>query len=98
MTGRWLNELADRVSSGAGVLPRGVRRGLVSGKGIAGDLGKLAALVAAGGLGVTDEHIQRLLASGYSEDAVFECVVAAAVGAGLERLRVVERVLQDCPP
>ncbi|MDQ3764026.1 MAG: hypothetical protein M3460_21220 [Actinomycetota bacterium] len=85
------------MSSDTGVLPRSVRRDLVRGKSIAGDLGELAELVADGGLGVTDEHIRRLLASGYSEDAVFECVVAAAVGAGLQRLRAVERLLQDGP-
>lgn len=98
LPGRWLNDLADRVSGDAGVLPRDVRLDLVGGKGMAGDLGELAALVEIGGLGVTDEYIQRLLASGHSEDAVFECVVAAAVGAGSKRLRAVERLLQDCPP
>ncbi len=94
---RRLQALADGVSGEAGVLPRGLRRDLVEGKGIGGDLGALAEL-AAGGLEVTDEHVRRLLVSGYSADAVFECVVAAAVGAGLERLRAVERLLQDRPP
>lgn len=95
---RRLKELADGVSGEAGVLPCGLRRDLVDGKGIGGDLGALAELVAAGGLEVTDGHIRRLLVSGYSSDAVFECVVAAAVGAGLQRLRAVERLLQDRPP
>jgi hypothetical protein len=96
---RWrLHELVDRVGGGAGVLPRGLRRALVEGKPIAGDLGELAGLVAVGGHGVTDEHIRRLLIAGHSADAVFECVIAAATGAGLVRLRAVERLLQDCPP
>lgn len=95
---RRLTELAAGVGGDAGVLPGGLRRDLVNGQGIAGDLGVLAGLVAAGGHEVTDEHIRRLLGSGHSADAVFECVVAAAAGAGLQRLRAVERLLQDCLP
>ncbi|HET9116703.1 MAG TPA: hypothetical protein VFN75_01255 [Pseudonocardiaceae bacterium] len=95
---RRLTDLADGVGGDAGVLPGGLRRDLVNGRGIIGDLGVLAELVAAGGLEVTDEHIRRLLVSGHSADAVFECVVAAAAGAGLERLRAVEQLLQDSPP
>jgi alkylhydroperoxidase family enzyme len=35
---------------------------------------------------VTDGDIARLRAAGYSEDAIFEVTVAAALGAGLARL------------
>lgn len=90
-----LDELVNTVGGGDGVLPGTVRRALAEGQRIGGELGELAALVAAGGLGVTDEHVRRLLACGYSEDVLFECVVAAAVGAGSERLRAVERLLQE---
>jgi hypothetical protein len=93
-----LDELVDRVAGDAGVLPRGVRRELISGNGIAGELAELARLVSAGGLGVTDAHIQRLLAVGYKPDELFECIVAAAVGAGIRRLRAVQQLLRDCPP
>ncbi|HKS51855.1 MAG TPA: carboxymuconolactone decarboxylase family protein [Pseudonocardiaceae bacterium] len=95
---RRLNELADRVTGHAGALPRGVRRQLVSGGGIAGELRELAELVSAGGSGVTDGHVRRLLAAGHTADELFECIVTAAVGAGLERLRAVERLLRDRPP
>lgn len=94
--GRQLEELAENVSNATGALPRDVRRVLTSGGRIPGELGELAELVAAGGADVTDGHIRRLLASGYSEDVVFECVVAAAVGAGTQRLRAVERLLASC--
>ncbi|MGH4025657.1 MAG: hypothetical protein ACRDRV_13865 [Pseudonocardiaceae bacterium] len=94
--GRRLDELAEAVSSAPGVLPRSVRRALAGGGRISGELGELADLVAAGGAGVTDGLIRRLLVSGYSEDVVFECVVAAAVGAGTQRLRAVERLLVTC--
>jgi hypothetical protein len=93
-----MNELVDRVAGAAGALPRGVRQELVSGNGIAGELAELAELVAAGGLGVTDMQIQRLLAAGSKPDELFECIVAAAVGAGVRRLRAVQRLLRECPP
>ncbi len=35
---------------------------------------------------ITDRDVAELLRSGFSEDAVFEVIVAAAVGAGLARL------------
>jgi hypothetical protein len=93
-----LNELVDRVAGDAGVLARDVRRELVGGMGIPGELAELARLVAAGGVGVTDAHIQRLLVIGYKPDELFECIVAAAVGAGIRRLRAVQQLLRDCPP
>ena len=36
---------------------------------------------------MTDEDVQALLRAGLSEDQIFEATVAAALGAGLERLR-----------
>ncbi len=35
---------------------------------------------------VTDVDVQRLLSSGYNEDALFETIVSAAVGAGMLRI------------
>lgn len=35
---------------------------------------------------MSDDDIQKLLAEGYSEDAIFEVTVAAALGAASERL------------
>jgi alkylhydroperoxidase family enzyme len=36
---------------------------------------------------VTDEDVQSLLQAGYSDDAIFELTVSAALGAGLMRLK-----------
>jgi len=36
---------------------------------------------------VADEDVEALLRNGFSEDAIFELTVAAAVGAGLQRYR-----------
>ncbi|HEY2762825.1 MAG TPA: hypothetical protein VGJ13_02230 [Pseudonocardiaceae bacterium] len=91
-----LRELAETVSGASGVLPRYVRRALASGQAIPGELGRLAELVAAGGTGVTEDDVRCLLDCGYSEDVVFECVVAAAVGAAVLRLRAVEELLASC--
>lgn len=55
--------------------------------------GPLIEAVRAGGLDVTDEMIQALLDAGHSEDAIFECVVAAAVSSGVQRVRAVEQSL-----
>jgi alkylhydroperoxidase family enzyme len=43
---------------------------------------------------VTDEDIEALKQLGLSEDEIFEHSVAAAVGAGLERLEIALRVLE----
>ena len=42
---------------------------------------------------ITDEDIEALTRAGYSDDAVFELTVAAAVAAGLERRDAGLRVL-----
>jgi alkylhydroperoxidase family enzyme len=43
---------------------------------------------------VTDAQVEALRASGLSEDEIFELTVAAAVGAGLERLDAGMRALR----
>jgi hypothetical protein len=55
----------------------------------------LAEAVRSGGQEVTDEQIGDLLKAGYSEDEIFECVVAAAVRAGVTRVRTIERLLAE---
>jgi hypothetical protein len=44
---------------------------------------------------VTDEDIRAVVRSGLSEDAVFEVILAAAVGAGSARLDAGLRALRD---
>jgi alkylhydroperoxidase family enzyme len=43
---------------------------------------------------VVDADIERLREAGYSEDEIFEATAAAAVGAGLMRLRAALRTLE----
>lgn len=54
---------------------------------IPADLRKYVDTVARHAYRITDEDIQGLRRAGCSEDAIFEVSVAAAVGAGLERLK-----------
>ena len=42
---------------------------------------------------VTDEDVKQLLASGYTEDMVFEITIASALGAADERLQAGLRAL-----
>jgi alkylhydroperoxidase family enzyme len=53
---------------------------------IPADLRKFVDTAARHAYRITDEDIQELRRAGYSEDAIFEVSVAAAVGAGLSRL------------
>jgi hypothetical protein len=90
---RRFQELVATVVHGPGVLPCEVREALIVGAPAPEGLAALASKVAEGGLAVTDLDVRRLLDSGHSEDAVFECVVAVAVAAGWARLRTVEQLL-----
>ena len=47
---------------------------------------------------ITDEDIERLKASGYSEDEIFEITVSAALGAGLVRVEHSLNMLQGVLP
>lgn len=53
---------------------------------IPADLREYVDTVARHAYRITDEDLQALRRAGYSEDAIFEISVAAAVGAGLARL------------
>jgi hypothetical protein len=44
---------------------------------------------------ITDEDIQTLLTTGYSQDSVFEITVATALGAAMRRLEAGLRVLRE---
>ncbi len=92
---RRFKDLVAAVVHGPGVLPSTVRESLVVGSAPPAALADLAAKVAGGGLAVTDEDVAAVLGAGYGEDAVFECVVAAALAAGAARLRTVERLLAE---
>lgn len=92
-----LVRLVASVSGVSGALDQAVRRRLIDGEPVDGPLGVIATAVRNGGQAVSDGHIDAARAAGYSDDAVFECVVAAAVGGGVDNIRAVERLLGDRP-
>jgi hypothetical protein len=58
------------------------------------DLAGYVALVHDHAYRIVDGDIEALRAAGYDEDQVFELTVAAAVGAGLDRLERVRRAME----
>src|SRR5678816_1454401 len=92
-----LKKLEIAISESDGDLDTATRRDLLAGKPIAGKLGSFAIKVAENATTITDAHVQSLIDSGCSEDSIFECVLAAATGAGLERLRAGLAVLKAKP-
>ena len=82
-----LKRLETAIADGKAKLDAATRRDLLAGKPIAGKLGSFAIKVAQNATTITDAHVRALLEAGCTEDEVFECVLAAATGAGIERLR-----------
>jgi len=68
-------EIGGRTGGGAGEIGR-----------IPSDLADYVEKVIRHAYQVTDEDVARLKQAGYSEDAIFEVTIAAALGAGMGRL------------
>jgi alkylhydroperoxidase family enzyme len=71
-----IRERAAAVGAGTAPQPQGVPP----------ELAPYIAKVSLHAYRVTDADVQSLLALGYSEDAIFEVTLCAALGAGMERL------------
>ena len=81
-----MQALLDAVGGPEGTLPIEQRRELLSGQATAGALQWLAAKVLENPRSITEETFDQLRARGVSEDALYEIVCAAAIGAGWIRL------------
>src|SRR5690349_5722414 len=79
------NNVVNRVLDGAGVAAPARRRGAFDGKGAPPELQALIDKVEAHAYKVTDDDLRRLQAT-YSDDELFEIIVAAALGASERRL------------
>ena len=75
----------QRVLDGAGERDLAVRRAAAVGSGVPGDLQSLIDKIHAHAYRVTDDDIARLRPT-YGEDALFEIIVSAALGASRRRL------------
>ena len=84
---RYVTDLTKAIADGEGKLDVAVRKKLLDGKAPSSPLGAFAVKVQENATSITDAHVEALLAAGTSEDEVFECIIASAVGAGMHRLR-----------
>jgi hypothetical protein len=84
-TGRGTTDAALRQAVEARAAVAGGRKGEAAGS-IPPELADFVDKVIRQAWQVTDEDIERLQRAGYSEDAIFELTLAAALGAGMGRL------------
>jgi len=89
-----LKKLEEAIAESKGELDNAIRRDLLAAKPIAGKLGSFAIKIAQNATSITDAHVKALIDAGCSEDSIFECVLAAATGAGVERLNAGLAVLR----
>jgi hypothetical protein len=80
-------DVASAMTEQEGALDPELRTRLLDGELPDGPLGALAKKVIERVEPVTDADIRALLDAGISEDAIFECILAAGLGAGFSRLR-----------
>ena len=81
-----MQALLDAVGGPEGTLPIEQRRALLQGQAAAGALQWLAAKVLENPRSITEETFDQLRERGVSEDALYEIVCAAAIGAGWIRM------------
>ena len=86
--------LRDRVLNGPGVVDQSIRAAAFQGTGVPDDLASYVDKVVKHAYKVTDSDIERLKAAGYSEDAIFDITVAAAVGVGIRRYEAGVKAMQ----
>jgi hypothetical protein len=96
--------LIDAVVHGAGELAPGMRaaivdrsRGGADGAAIPGALSMFVDRVATDATLIGDGDVRALTEAGFDEEAVFEAIIAAALGASLARLERVDSLLQEGP-
>ena len=89
-----LSAVLVSVQGPTGKLDERTRADLVAGKPLTGALGAFATKVTENAASITDDHVATLRARGVDEESIFDCVIAAALGAGLARLRAAKRALE----
>jgi alkylhydroperoxidase family enzyme len=90
-------ELRNRVLDGPGTLRNETRRAAFSGAELPGTIGAYVDKVRHCAYDVTDDDVAAVRAAGLSEDEVFELTIAAALGAGTERLDAGLRAMGQAP-
>ena len=90
-----LQDLHARVTQGPGELEHTKREAIGAGTEVDPDFTTYVEKVKRHAYKVLDTDIVRLKEAGYSEDAVFEATVAAAVGAGFSRWKIAKSALDE---
>jgi hypothetical protein len=88
-----LDELRAAALDSPGAVAPELRRAAAAGASLPPELETWVAKVRERAYETTDEEVAALRRGGWSEDAIFEVTVAAAVGAGLERFAAGVRAL-----
>jgi alkylhydroperoxidase family enzyme len=89
-----MEALRRRVVDGPGEVDSSIRAAAFEGAGVPEDLAAYVDKVVRHAYKVTDADVDRLKTAGYSEDAIFEITVAAAVGAGVRRYTAGVKAMQ----
>ena len=94
--------LVDAVTQGRGSLTPEIRGGVVdrgAGRPVAGPIPRALAgfvdQISRDATGISDGDVAALTAAGFDDEAVFEAIVAAALGASLARLERVDELFTD---
>lgn len=88
------DEVRRAVLDSPGTLDRATRVAAADGGPLPSDVAELARKVREQAASIEDEDVQRVLAAGRSEDAVFELIVASAFGAANHRLSAARRAME----
>jgi alkylhydroperoxidase family enzyme len=88
------DEVLDRVLCGPGNSDPAVRQAVAANDGVPAELEVLVAKIHAHAYRVSDQDVARLQAK-YGDDALFEIIVSAALGAARQRLDAGLRALEE---
>jgi len=90
-----MRRLQEAVLSGPGTLDSAVRQAACTGAQISGALGCYVRKVRQRDYQGLDNCIADLRSEGYSDDQIFEATVSASLGAGVKRLQLTLKALQE---
>jgi hypothetical protein len=92
-----LGRLRSRLLYGPGVVEPALRQAAFNGDPMPASLAALVEKIRFRAYQVTDRDVADALAAGWTESQLFELTVAAAAGAGFQRLDLVDRLLEGSP-
>jgi hypothetical protein len=88
------DEVRRAVLESPGALDRATRLAAADGGELPSELAELSRKVREEAASIDDHDVQRVVAAGRSEDAVFELILASAFGAATQRLHAAHRAIR----